>query len=115
MDVVTLTGEGYSSAAKDEHWIPRVAARGLVILTKDKKIRRDSIELHAVLTSRAFYFTLGGGNYTGAEMAETILYHRPTIERLVASRQPPVIAQLNRNEVLLRDRDGELRLVKRRP
>jgi hypothetical protein len=85
-----------------------------VILTKDKAIRRDSLELRAVLAAEAFYFTLGGGNYTGSEMAEIILYHHATIERLVAHRDPPIVAQLNRHELLLRRNDGALQAVKRR-
>jgi hypothetical protein len=114
MDIITLVEAGYAQDAQDAAWIPEVAAQRWVILTKDKAIRRDSIELRAVLTARAYYFTLGGGNYTGAAMAEVILYHRPTIERIVGHREPPVVAQLNRHELLLRKGDGSLQPVKRR-
>ena len=82
-------------AARDRcNRIPEVAARRWVILTKDKAIHRDSLELRAVLAAHAYYFTLGGGNYTGAEMAEIILHHRATMERLVVHRGPPIVAQL---------------------
>ena len=67
-----------------------------------------------MLTSRAFYFTLGGANYTARDMAEIILSHQATIERLVTNSQPPVVAQLNRHELLLRHNDGSLRPVKKK-
>jgi hypothetical protein len=114
MVVVTLDEAGYAADTPDADWIPRVAAERLVILTKDKAIRRNSLELSAVLTSCAFYFTLGGGNHTAKEMAEIILYHRPTIERLVANAAPPVVAQLNKHELLVRHADGSLRPAKRK-
>jgi hypothetical protein len=114
MDLITLAEAGYEHDAEDAEWIPKVAGKGWVILTKDKRIRLDSLELGAALASRAYYFTLGGGNYTGAEMADIILYHRSTIERLVRHRQPPIVAQLNRAELLLRAADGSLHPVKRR-
>jgi hypothetical protein len=47
--------------------------------------------------------------------ALTILHHMPTIRRLVEHRAPPIIAQINLNEVLLRIREGELKRVKRKP
>jgi hypothetical protein len=47
-------------------------------------------------------------------MAQIILYHRPTIERLVTNAAPPVIAQLNKHELLLRHADGSLRPAKRK-
>jgi len=115
MDIVTLAEAEFAPDTEDAIWIPTVAARGWVILTKDKRIRRDSLELGAVLAAEAVYFTLGGANYTAEEMASIILYHRPTIERLVLHRKPPIVAQLNREALLLRDKTGDLQKVKRKP
>jgi PIN like domain len=115
MSITTMREAAYAPDTKDATWIPEVAARGWVILTKDKTIRRDSLELGAVLAARAFYFTLGGQNYLAAEMVAIILHHRTTMERLVMHRDPPVVAQLNRHEVLLRGDDGKLRMIKRKP
>jgi hypothetical protein len=43
-----------------------------------------------------------------------VVVTRPTIERLVANAAPPVIAQLNKHELLLRHPDGSLRPAKRK-
>lgn len=104
---------GYPQDLDDVVWIPQVAAKGWVILTKDRRIRRFGIEVRAMLNARARCFTLGRGGYTAQQMAEIILFHRPTIERL-CNRRPPVIAQVNKGEVLLRDQDGNMQRVKRR-
>lgn len=114
MDVITLAEAGFEPDTEDAIWIPAVAAQHWVILTKDRRIRRDSVELNAVLTAGAFYFVLGGANYTADQMAGIILYHRPTIERLVRHREPPIVAQLNKTDLLLRDNAGDLRPAKRR-
>ncbi len=68
MSITTMREAAYAPDTKDATWIPEVAARGWVILTKDKTIRRDSLELGAVLAARAFYFTLGGQNYLADEI-----------------------------------------------
>lgn len=114
LDVRTMQDEGFVQDVEDIEWIPAIAKRGWVIITKDKNIRRDSLELRAVLASAAYYFTLGKADRTATEMGEILLRHRATIERLVAHRSPPVVAQVNSTEVLLRDANGQLRPVKRR-
>jgi hypothetical protein len=115
MHVKTMQEEGFPPDVEDTTWIPLVAERGWAIVTKDKNIRRDSLELRAVLAARAYYFTLGKADRSAIAMGEIILHHRVTIDRLIVHRAPPVVAQINATEVLLRGADGELRPVKRRP
>lgn len=76
MDIITLAEAGYALDTEDAVWIPEVARTQWVILTKDKAIRRDSLELGAALVSRAFYFTLGGGNYTAGSSSTAIAVPR---------------------------------------
>jgi hypothetical protein len=56
MQVVTHEEFGLAHDELDVVWIPKVASRGYIILTADKRIRRDPLELRAVVTSRARYF-----------------------------------------------------------
>lgn len=48
--------------AKDPQWLPVVGKAGLVVLTRDKRIRRRPLEREALLTSgvRACFQTTGG-------------------------------------------------------
>jgi hypothetical protein len=114
MHVRTMQDKGFPPDVEDTAWIPVIAERGWAILTKDKNIRRDSLELRVVLATGAFYFTLGKADRSAREMGEIILHHRATIERLIVHREPPVVAQINATEVLMRAAGGELRPVKRR-
>lgn len=114
MSLKTMQEEGFAQDVEDCDWIPDIAARGWIIITKDKNIRRDTLELRAVMASRARYFTLGKADRSATEMVAIVLRHRPTIERLVQHRTPPVVAQINMSEVLLRDANGELHAVKSR-
>jgi predicted nuclease of predicted toxin-antitoxin system len=78
----------------DESWIPDVANRGWVILTKDKNIRRRAGEREAVVTASAKIITLTSGNMTGAEMAATFVTHLADMESLVANQPAPFVAIL---------------------
>lgn len=55
-----------SPAVKDDIWIPQVAARGWLIITRDAKIAANRAEIAAVRNSRARMVVL-----TGSETTET--------------------------------------------
>jgi hypothetical protein len=114
MQLQTHKEAGYAHDTPDVVWIPEVAAAGMVILTKDKDIRRDRLELLVTIEAKACYFTLGRGDRSAEENARVILHHRLTMERLVAHSKPPIIAQVNQGEVLLRMANGTFKVVKRR-
>lgn len=57
---------GYAQDVEDIVWIPEVAAKGWIILTKDRNIRRDTLELQVTLNANAKLFTLGKGHYSAA-------------------------------------------------
>lgn len=105
---------GYAQDVEDIVWIPEVAAEGWIILTKDRNIRRDTLELQVTLNANAKLFTLGKGHYSAAQIAEIFLHHRVTIERVCAHRKPPIVGHVNRSELRLRSPDGEMQLVKRK-
>src|SRR5262249_6267015 len=78
----------------DESWIPTVAQRGWVILTKDKNIRRRAGEREAVVTARARSITLTSGNMTGAAMATLFVQHLADMEQVANSQPAPFVAIL---------------------
>lgn len=63
----------------DVEWIEEVTDLGLVILTKDKKIRRTEAEKEAVRRCGAKMFCLPTGKLTGPQMAERFVHHRHRI------------------------------------
>jgi hypothetical protein len=67
----------YTRGTDDDVWLPFVGERGWIVLTKDKRNRYNEWEKLAVQTFsiREFYF--GSGNFTGAEMAESLKLAEP--------------------------------------
>lgn len=76
----------------DEKWIPDVSARGWVILTKDKNLRRTRGERESVLTANARVFTLHSGNLRGADMAALFVRHLADMEQVASGLAPPFVA-----------------------
>ena len=88
---VELHDDYFDQTTPDSVWIPDVTARGWVILTKDKNIRRPRGEREDVLTAAARVFTLTSGNMNGAEMAKAFIEHLAAIERASGSQSPPFV------------------------
>jgi predicted nuclease of predicted toxin-antitoxin system len=82
----------FAQGAQDEDWIPHVAARGWVILTKDKNIRRRPAEREALLTANARIFTLSSGNMRGADMAALLVARLSDMEQVANGLQAPFVA-----------------------
>ncbi len=89
---VRVHDDHFAQDALDEVWIPDVAARGWVILTKDKNIRRRHGEREATLLAAARMFTLSSGNMRGAVMAETFVRHLDAMTATALGLAPPLLA-----------------------
>jgi len=90
---------------EDRDWIPEVTARGWVILTKDKAIRRDPVEIAALRRASARYVCLSAKGMRGDEQASCLVEHWGTIDSLVASKKAPLIVTVTRT--LVQWLDGE--------
>ena len=85
--------------APDEEWIPEVAKRGWVILTKDKNIRRRAGEREAVLLTAARIFTLSSGNMRGTEMAALFVNRLADLEKMATEHPAPFVAVVSPVEI----------------
>lgn len=92
--LVEMHDDHFAQDAVDDHWIPQVSARGWVILTKDKNIRRAGGERETVLLSNARVITLSSGNMRGADMAALFVSRITEMEQLAISHPPPFVAVL---------------------
>jgi hypothetical protein len=81
--------------AKDVAWLPRVAADGWVIITKDSRIRTRTLELDALVSSKAIAFILTSGAIRGEQMAAALVRALPKIGRILAGGHRPIIAEVN--------------------
>jgi hypothetical protein len=83
--------------AKDPQWLPVVGKAGLVVLTRDKRIRRRPLERQALLTSgvRACFQTTGG-QLNLFEQLQLWLRYWSDIESLVEEEPGPWLASVTR-------------------
>ena len=93
---VELLKEHFAIDARDEDWLPGVGQRGWLVLTKDDRIRRRSVEREALMQSGTRVFILPSANMSGDEMAAAIVKALPKIRRFVASTPPPFIARISK-------------------
>jgi hypothetical protein len=83
--------------ATDTTWLPLVGASGLVVLTRDKRIRTRPVERATLLEHgvRACFLTSGGNLDLFAQLRLWLRYW-DEIENLVASTPGPWLASVNR-------------------
>ncbi len=88
--------------ALDTKWIPAVAARGLIVITRDKKLRTKPVEVRALWEHRLRVFCIGGKRDLSTwEWLQRMVRHWPRMEALIAERGPgPWVYMLNENRVV---------------
>lgn len=93
------------AGALDREWLPTVGTAGLVVLSRDKRIRRRPLERQALLDHgvRAFFLT-SGGNLGLFDQLRLWLRHWDSIEAVVADEPGPWLASVTRVGVRVFDR-----------
>jgi len=81
--------DSFPRGTADEIWLPFVADRGWIVLTKDKRNRYNEIERDAVRRHRVREFYFGSGNFSGADMAEALLAAVPQMKNLSRFHSAP--------------------------
>lgn len=89
-------GQHFAPGTEDSVWLPFVGQQGWIVLTKDKRIRFNQLEKAAVRRYRVREFYFSSGNYSGAEMAETLVAALPKMIRAVRKYEPPFIASISK-------------------
>lgn len=94
---VIVHDEVFKPTALDAEWLERAGRECWVVLTKDQRIRYNTLEITALLRSGARVFVLVSGNLTGPEIVEVFTRALPKIRRLAISTRAPFIAKVFRN------------------
>jgi hypothetical protein len=100
----------------DEKWLPKVSQEGWVILTKDKGIKYNELEIAAIKENKGREFVFGSGNWSGDQMADILSKALPKMKRLAKKTEAPFIASLTQTgAVHLRyDKNGSIYEQKRK-
>lgn len=101
----------FQSKTRDVDWIPQVCARQWVILSSDKSMRRNWLEIDCLMRcgARAIY---PGGNVRYLEFADLLVRSRNRmfqyIHRQFRTRSGPYLARLRRDEKALNTAPGKI-------
>lgn len=67
---IEIHDDHFAPDAQDVDWMAQVGKKGWVVLTKDARIGRNSLEKIAVASAHIKMFTLASQSISGQEMAE---------------------------------------------
>ncbi len=90
----------FQRGTDDEVWLPFVAERGWVVLTKDKRNRYNDLEREAIRRCRVREFYFGVGNINAAEMAQALIAALGEMRRIIREYVPPVVGSITRSGVV---------------
>jgi hypothetical protein len=90
-------GNHFLPGTEDTVWLPAVGKNGWLLLTKDKRIRFNELEKSAVQRYRVREFYFASGNYSGSEMAATLVNALREMARFCRRYDPPFIASISKN------------------
>jgi hypothetical protein len=77
-EAVEVHDDHFAQDAPDEEWLPEVARRGWIAVTKDNAIRRGFLQRLAVAQAGARLFVFTPGKMTGPEMGAALVTAAPT-------------------------------------
>ena len=86
----------FAQAAADIEWIPEVARRGWVLITKDQNIRRNPLERAVYEAARLRGFVLTGKDMDGPETAGLLVRCLPGMVRRVVDKPGPSLFTISR-------------------
>jgi hypothetical protein len=104
--VATLTGSNikfelhhsyFERSTEDETWLAFVAERSWIVLTKDKRNRYNDLEREAVRRCKVREFYFGSGNFSGTEMASSLLLAIAEMREISRAYNPPVVGCITRS------------------
>lgn len=84
----------FAQDALDTEWLPEVAARDWIVLTKDERIAYRALEQFAVAQSNARVFVLVSANLSGLKMGQAFQKALKVMERFVEEHPPPFMAKV---------------------
>ena len=92
--LVHMHKQMFPDRTPDRIWIPEVASRGWIIVTRDKRLQTRHIEWMAFLRTKARVIWFKGDRASNVEIAEGFLAALSKIDKLTATLQAPYIIKV---------------------
>jgi hypothetical protein len=87
----------FAGDAPDTEWIPKVAQRDWVLITKDQHIRRNPLERAAYESNGLRGFVVTGGDLSGKELGELLVRCLEGMARRAHNRPGPLMFAISRS------------------
>lgn len=94
---IELHKDHFAHDEQDPVWLRECGARNWVVLTKDRNIRYNPLERHALLNAGVAAFVLTSGNMSGVEMANAFVKALSKIATFLEKYSPPYIARVHKD------------------
>lgn len=94
---VEIHDDHFAKDAQDVDWLPIVGQRGWIVLTKDERIAKRSLERIAVASARIKMFVLVSQNLSGKDTAASFTQAIPAMQQFIHANLAPFIAKIYRN------------------
>lgn len=92
--LVHMHKQMFPDRTPDRVWIPDVASRGWIIVTRDKRLQTRHIEWMALLRAKARVLWFKGDRASNVEITEGFLAALPKIDKLTATLSTPYIIKV---------------------
>lgn len=97
---VELHSSHFERGTADETWLPFVGDKGWILLTQDKAIKRRKNEIEVLRRHKVCAFIIAAKGLRGEQIGDLIVSVLPKVERILKRVSPPLIAAINRNQVV---------------
>ncbi|MGB3614160.1 MAG: hypothetical protein WBA10_10225 [Elainellaceae cyanobacterium] len=94
---VEVHDDHFAKNALDVDWLPAVGARGWIVLTKDGRIGKRTLERMAVANANVKMFVLASQNLSGADTVAAFTKAVATMQRFTRDNPAPFIAKVYRD------------------
>lgn len=84
----------------DEDWLPFVAQRSWIVLTKDKRNRYNEFERESVRRFKVREFYFGRGDFSGHEMAKALKIAIEEMRNICRTYNPPIVGSITRSGMI---------------
>ncbi len=81
--------EKFPEDSADIEWLQYVGEKGLVLITRDERVRWNPAEIAAIKKFKVATFFLGGKNLDGCRLIQQVVRNWPRIKEYSGNNQPP--------------------------
>ena len=89
--------EVFPEDAEDPEWLEYIGSKGLLLVTRDEKVRRRPVELHALRQHRVGAFFLGGKNLSRCDLIQQLVRNWSRMKQLASNTKRPFAFRVPRS------------------